>query len=70
MLLVQGSVDDTVPPAVTADYLKTLCQAGSHVTMQILIGVGHLDTAKTGAPDFSDWLSSLHAGKPVPNNCP
>jgi pimeloyl-ACP methyl ester carboxylesterase len=70
VMLVQGSTDDTVLPKVTANYMDKLCQAGSHVTMQTIAGVGHLSVAKDGAPGFVDWLANLRAGKPVANNCP
>ena len=70
VFLAQGTTDDTVPPDVTADYMSRLCDAGSAVTMNILLGVGHLDTAKNSAPAFVNWLASLDAGQAVTNNCP
>lgn len=70
VFLAQGTTDDTVPETVTAGYMSTLCGAGSAVTMQLLLNVGHLDTAKDSAADFVDWLTNIDAGKPVANNCP
>ncbi|MGB3337846.1 MAG: lipase family protein, partial [Devosia sp.] len=70
VFLAQGTVDDTVPEDVTASYMTKICDAGSSVTMDVLPGVGHLDTAKNAAPAFIDWLGSIDAGQPVTNNCP
>jgi acetyl esterase/lipase len=70
VFLAQGTTDNTVPETVTADYMSKLCGAGSAVTMQLLLNVGHLDTAKDSAGDFVDWLTNIDAGKPVANNCP
>lgn len=70
VFLAQGTTDNTVPETVTADYMSKLCGAGSAVTMQLLLNVGHLDTAKDSAADFVDWLANIDAGKPVTNNCP
>lgn len=70
VFLAQGAADDTVPPAVTAGYMSKLCDAGSAVTMDVMAGVGHLNTAKSSAPTFVEWLASIDAGKAVANNCP
>lgn len=70
VFLAQGTADTTVPEAVSADYMSTLCQTGSRVTMDILLGVGHLDTAKNSAASFIEWLADIGAGKPAANNCP
>lgn len=70
VMLVQGTDDDTVPPAVTASYMQTLCRAGSNVTMLTLPGVSHLTVAKDGAPSFVDWISGLYAGTAPASNCP
>lgn len=70
VFLAQGTADTTVPEGVTANYMSRLCDAGSRVTMQLMLGVGHLETAKNSAPDFVTWLTSLDAGKQVTNNCP
>ncbi|KFL32424.1 lipase [Devosia riboflavina] len=70
VFLAQGTADDTVPETVTAGYMSTLCGAGSAVTMQLLLNVGHLYTAKDSAAAFVDWLTSIDAGKTVANNCP
>lgn len=69
VFLAQGTADDTVPEAVTTGYMTKLCEAGSAVTLHLLPGVGHLETAKDGAPAFIDWLAGIDAGTPVPNNC-
>lgn len=70
VFLAQGTADDTVPEDVTARYMSRLCDAGSKVTMDLMLGVGHLDTAKNSAGEFVQWLVDLDAGKPTTNNCP
>lgn len=70
IMLVQGTADDTVQPSVTADYMDQLCRAGSRVAMQTLPGIGHLETAKDGAPAFIGWLADIRAGRPTANDCP
>ncbi|SEQ41764.1 Lysophospholipase, alpha-beta hydrolase superfamily [Devosia sp. YR412] len=70
VLLVQGSADQTVVPDVTAEYMSGLCQAGSHVTMQVLLGGTHYEAAREGYPYFIAWLNHLQNGQPVTDNCP
>jgi acetyl esterase/lipase len=70
VLLAQGSADDTVPPDATARYMSRLCDEGSSVRMELMLGVDHMNAAKNSAPAFVDWLVSLEAGQPPHNDCP
>lgn len=70
VFLAQGTTDTTVPEDVTANYMSKICDAGSAVTMELKLGVGHLDIAKDSASEFVTWLGNLDTGTPVTDNCP
>jgi acetyl esterase/lipase len=69
VFLAQGSADTTIPPALTASYMRKLCQAGSAVHMMVLPGVDHRLIAHDAAGAAVDWMSGRLAGQPAPNDC-
>ena len=69
VLLLQGSADDTIRPAVTEDYARLLCGAGSRVELLTYLGVGHGTIAMKGARDAVAWISNRLAGSNAPSQC-
>jgi pimeloyl-ACP methyl ester carboxylesterase len=70
VLLVQGTDDTTVEPAVTKSYLGILCKGGSSAELHSMPGVGHITAARDGAPTAIAWMADRLAGKPAPSDCP
>jgi acetyl esterase/lipase len=69
VLLVQGSADDTIRPAVTHDYMRKLCAGGSRVQMLTVPGVGHGMIAVKTSREAVGWISERLAGHAAGNNC-
>jgi acetyl esterase/lipase len=69
VFMAQGTDDPVVPPAITWDYVRRLCAAGSKVTVRVLPGVGHGFAAMRSARDAVDWITDRFDGRPVPNSC-
>jgi acetyl esterase/lipase len=69
ILLAQGSDDNLVRPAVTADYMGRLCRAGSRVRMLALPGVGHAFIARDSASRVVAWIGDRFAGAAAPDDC-
>jgi acetyl esterase/lipase len=69
VFIAQGAKDPTVNPAVTAAYVKRLCQAGSRVTTMIVPNAGHAWIARTSASTAAAWMADRFAGRPAPSSC-
>ncbi|HWZ37566.1 MAG TPA: lipase family protein [Bradyrhizobium sp.] len=69
VFLAQGTSDGLVRPAVTMDYMKRLCRAGSRVRMLTLPGVSHGFAGAKSADEAVAWISDRFAGRPAPNDC-
>jgi acetyl esterase/lipase len=69
IFLAQGTSDELVRPAVTENYMTTLCNAGSKVRMTLLPGVGHGPAGRDSADAAVQWMADRFAGIPPPNDC-
>jgi acetyl esterase/lipase len=69
VFLAQGTSDGLVRPAVTMDYMKRLCRAGSRVRMLTLAGVSHGFAGAKSADQAVAWISDRLAGRPAPSDC-
>lgn len=69
VFLSQGTDDNLVRPAVTRDYVSTLCKAGSRVRTLWVPGVNHGFIARDSAGAAVEWMSSRFAGQNAPNDC-
>lgn len=69
VLLVQGTADDVVKPALTERYAAMLCRHGSAMAYLSLPGVVHTETARAGAADTIRWIAARFDGAPPPNDC-
>jgi acetyl esterase/lipase len=69
IFLAQGSIDDTIRPTVTHDYMRKLCAAGSKVRLLTLQGVNHGPIAMKSALLAVAWIADRFAGLPAPTDC-
>jgi pimeloyl-ACP methyl ester carboxylesterase len=69
IFLAQGSDDNLVHPAVTADYMGGLCRAGSRVRLLSLPGIGHAFIGRDSASRVVAWIGDRFAGAAAPNDC-
>jgi acetyl esterase/lipase len=69
VFLAQGTSDGLVRPAVTMDYMKRLCRAGSRVRMLTLPGVSHGFAGAKSADQAVAWISDRFSGRPAPSDC-
>lgn len=69
ILIVQGTADAIVAPAVTERLAHKLCKNGERVELRLYPGVGHLETGHLAAPDVAKWIADRFAGKPAPTTC-
>jgi acetyl esterase/lipase len=70
VFLAQGMKDTLVRPAVTKNYMQSLCKAGSAVEWYPVPGSGHLFVARDSAGAAVDWIAARFAGSPpAPSNC-
>ncbi len=69
IFLSQGTDDNLVRPAVTRDYMSTLCKAGSRVRTLWMPGVNHGFIARDSAGAAVEWMSSRFTGQKAPNDC-
>ena len=69
VFLAQGDADQVIQPAVTQDYMRRLCAAGSRVTFVSLPGVGHGTAAMKSALAAIAWIADRFGGAPMQNDC-
>jgi pimeloyl-ACP methyl ester carboxylesterase len=68
--LAQGAADVSIPPEVTARYMRRLCVAGVAVRMLVMPGVDHRFIARDAAGAAIKWMSDRFARRrPAPNDC-
>lgn len=68
-LVIQGSADDLVRPAVTAQFVRTACHDGARVEYVTLKGKGHGGAMDAGAKLAIRWIAARLAGQPARSNC-
>lgn len=69
VLIIQGSKDEIVAPAVTRAFVGKLCRHGTPVTSVTDDG-DHITAGKRGAPIAVSWLSDRFEDKPALSDCP
>ena len=69
LLMIQGTVDTIVEPAVTEAYVRRQCKAGGPVRLMLMAGIGHDPVARDAAPAAVQWMADRFAGTPAPNDC-
>lgn len=70
MLVVQGTADGTVPPALTDSFVTTkACPIGDTVQYLHVTGATHGTVVFEAAPTIVAWMNARLAGKPAPTTC-
>lgn len=69
VFLAQGTDDQIINPAVTRNYMRKLCEAGSKVKMVILPNIGHGRAAQASTAEVVKWASARFAGDASPSDC-
>lgn len=69
ILLLQGTADFVIRPAITADYAETRCTAGEEVELRWYRGIEHLAIGEVSAGTVREWFSARINGEPVQNTC-
>jgi acetyl esterase/lipase len=69
VFLAQGMKDTLVRPAVTENYMQSLCKAGSAVQWHPVPDAGHLFVARDSAAAAIDWIAERFVGAPAPIDC-
>jgi pimeloyl-ACP methyl ester carboxylesterase len=70
VLVVQGTADQVVPPALTDDYVTTrACVIGDTVEYLHVPGATHDTVVYEAAPTIVDWMDARRAGAPAPTTC-
>ncbi|WP_447728720.1 lipase family protein [Sphingomonas koreensis] len=69
LMIVQGTADVVVAPAVTHDFVRRACRAGKNVRYISVTGGEHATVARTEAQPTLDWIDARFAGQRPPNDC-
>lgn len=69
VFIAQGSSDQLVLPAVTAEFARQLCRRGAKVRFVRMPFVEHMDAGRAAAKAAADWISDRFQGRPPPNDC-
>jgi pimeloyl-ACP methyl ester carboxylesterase len=70
MLVVQGSADQTVPPALTDTFVTTkACPVGDIVEYLKVTGATHGTVVFSSAPAIVAWMNTRVGGKLAPTTC-
>lgn len=69
LLIAQNPADKIVSPAVTRDFVRRTCRAGSRVRFLPISGKGHETSARDSAGATLDWIAARFAGAKAPSDC-
>ncbi len=69
LLMIQGTADTIVRPAVTDAFVRRQCETGSAVRFLQMPGIGHNPIARDTATAAVQWMADRFAGLPAPSDC-
>jgi acetyl esterase/lipase len=69
LLIVQGTVDTTIPKILTDAFAKKACAAGDTVDYRTYEGAAHGSIIVAARDDLIAWLADRAAGRPAPSTC-
>ncbi len=70
VLLLQGTADTVVSPAMTTDLDLGLCLRGGHIEYETVAGADHFTLLRKTLPRALSWAARRFSGKPAKENCP
>jgi pimeloyl-ACP methyl ester carboxylesterase len=69
IFLAQGTQDDQVPVAVSAQLETDYCRLGANVSRHVYPNVDHNGVLDAAQADVLVWLSDRYAGRPATSHC-
>ena len=69
IFLAQGSRDEQIPVAVTAELEARYCKLGASVTRRLYRGANHNGVIDAASRDVFAWMRDRIRGRPVPSSC-
>jgi alpha-beta hydrolase superfamily lysophospholipase len=70
ILVVQGTADTTVPPALTDEFVsKMACPIGDTVDYLHVTGATHGTVVNVSVPTITTWMTARLAGTAAPSTC-
>ncbi len=70
MLVVQGTADTTVPPALTDEYVTTMaCPIGDTIDYLHVTGATHGTVVNVSVPTIVAWMTARLRGSAAPSTC-
>ena len=70
ILVVQGTADTTVPPALTDDFVtKMACPIGDTIDYLHVTGATHGTVVNVSVPTLTMWMTARLAGTTAPSTC-
>lgn len=66
LFVAQGTADELVHPAATAQFVAAACDSGRSVTSVLLPGVNHGFAGTLAEPDLFPWVGDLVVGAALP----
>lgn len=69
LMVVQGTADTIVAPAVTEDFVRRACASGKTVRFISVPGGEHATVARTEAGATLDWIDARFRGERAPSDC-
>jgi acetyl esterase/lipase len=69
ILLIQGSSDEVIPPAVTAQLKARYCSLGANVARRLYPGANHEDIVDAATDQALAWISDRFKGRRATSDC-
>jgi len=69
VFIAQGTADANVKPSITVAFAKSLCAAGTPVTLKLMKNVSHSFAGEKSAYTAVLWMHDRFIGRPAPNDC-
>lgn len=70
VFLAQGDNDPVIPPPLTKQFARRLCEKDVAVRYLAMPGVDHYSAAMRSANAAAAWIAGRFAGTPAPDDCP
>lgn len=69
LMIIQGSADTVVAPAVTLDFARRVCARGKTLRYVAVAGGDHFSVARSEAGTTLDWIDDRFTGAVAPSDC-
>ncbi len=69
LLVLQGDIDDVIPPGTTDTLVDRLCGVGTGVDYREYPGVDHFTLLQTAATDLHEWVDARVADEAADTTC-